>query len=83
MLSVLDVLWQYTVYPAFAIVQNARFLGVTLISLLLGFFFIRLSYRYIILPLVGSGDHLTDKADSIRKERARNQARQHKERKTR
>lgn len=62
----LNILWQYVVFPAFHVIQNIKFAGITLVSLLLGFFFIRLCYRYIILPLVGSGDHLTDKANSIK-----------------
>ena len=58
-----SLLWEYTVFPAFNIIQTAKFAGVTLVSILLGFFFIRLAYRFIILPLVGHSDGIGSHSD--------------------
>lgn len=58
-----DLLWNFTVFPAFNIIQTAKYAGVSLVSILLGFFFIRLAYRFVILPLVGNGDGIATHSD--------------------
>ena len=58
-----SLFWEYTVFPAFNIVQTAKFAGISLVSILLGFFFIRLAYRFIILPLVGNADGISSHSD--------------------
>lgn len=61
-----NLIWNFTIFPAFNIIQSAKFAGVTLVSILLGFFFIRLAYRFIILPLVGYSDSITTHTDKVR-----------------
>ena len=73
-----NLFWNFTVFPAFNIIQTAKFAGVSLVSILLGFFFIRLAYRFIIMPLVGSGDGIaahTDKVKSNLKKKRENSKR--------
>ena len=61
-----NLLWNFTIFPAFHIIQSAKFAGVTLVAILLGFFFIRLAYRFIILPLVGNADGIMTHTDKVK-----------------
>ena len=78
-----NLFWNFTIFPAFNIIQTAKFAGVTLVSILLGFFFIRLAYRFIILPMVGNGDGImshTDKVKSnFKKKRENSKRRRHRD----